>query len=90
MADYDKRAEEALKNVMDTGKAVRQKHDAEASLAIIIAATEEIKKIIDPTSAVGRILLGTLLIDAAWKLGTGHPAFENLRQAANTLNPQKK
>jgi hypothetical protein len=91
MADnYSKQAEEALKNVLATGDAVRNKRDREASFAIILAATEEVKKIIDATSAVGRILIATLLDDAAWKLGTGHPAFQELRDAANTLNPQKK
>lgn len=90
MADYVKQAEDALREVIKTGKAVSDKHDGEASLAIIIAATEEVKKIVDPTSAVGRILVATLLEDAAWRLGNNHTAFGKLREAAGTLNPLKK
>lgn len=89
MADYVKQAEQALQEVIRTGEAVANKYPDEASLAITIAATEEVKKVIDPTSAVGRILVATLLEDAAWKLGNNHAAFGKMREAAATLNPRK-
>lgn len=89
MADYAQQSNAALQEVLRTGKLVEHKGSTEAALAIIIAATEEVKKITDPTSAVGRIMLATFLEDAAWKLGNSHTAFHQIREAAVKLNPRK-
>lgn len=82
-------AQADLDHVVEVAQSVREKERQFAAYAIIAAATARVNKLVDPTSSVGRILLATLLDQAAWKVGTGHGAFEALRAAAWTLNPKK-
>jgi len=86
---YVSQAEQSVKVVVEVGKAVSGKNSDEAALAIILAATQEVKKVIDPTSAVGRILVANILEQAAWKLGNSHTAFHKVREAASKLDPKK-
>ena len=88
--DYVSQAEKALDTVLTAAKAVASRHSDEASFAIIVATTEEVKKIVDPTSAVGRILLASILDRVASKVGNGHNGFHKICEAARTLNPHKK
>ena len=86
---YVSQGEELLQAVIKVGEAVRSKSSEAGLIAILVAVTEEVKKIVDPTSAIGRILIATTLEDAAWKLGNSHSAFHKMREAASKLNPAK-
>ena len=87
--DYVSQAEQIVQKVLEVGRAVSAQHSDVASLAIIIAATQEVEKIIDPTSAVGRILVANVLEQVAWKLGNAHSGFHQVRDAATKLNPRR-
>jgi hypothetical protein len=66
--EYLVQAEEMFARVSKTIEAVKDKSSDTASLAIILAAVEETKKVVDPTSAIGRILTAKLIRMAAWKV----------------------
>lgn len=88
-SNYSLAVTELVNTVVDEAQKVRLQTADKAALAILLCATAEVGKIIDPASPIGCILWENVLKQTMIKIGNTHVAYHKLEEAVLKPNPQK-
>ena len=75
--------------LLSVAERVRGESSEKGSYAIVREATEIVKECVDPTSAVGRIQVATLLDSIIWRMGNTHYKIKKFWSAIQILNPKR-